>query len=253
MQFIDIHCHLLPDLDDGSASILETVEMLRIAHRRGTRGIVATPHAFQPIFTPHSSVALCGAFSRMTEELSDLSHYAKHSFLKEMAVYLGSENLVSPKFLDALENRQILTVNGSRYLLVEFPRFVSYHVVESALEQILKAELIPILAHVERYEFFLDHPGRLARLRQKGCVIQVNASSLQQGSPGVEAKLALSVARLGLLDVIASDAHDRAMRPPDLQTVFEHLSSEFSEESLEAWLRENPARILANQDLVAMT
>lgn len=253
MRFIDIHCHLLPGLDDGSASIPETVEMLRIAHRCGTRGIVATPHAFQPIFTPRSSVALCGAFSRMMEELSDLSHYAKNLFLKEMDVYLGSENLVSPEFLESLEKREVLTVNGSRYLLVEFPRFLSYHVVESALEQVLKAGLIPILAHVERYEFFLDQPDRLARLRQGGCVIQVNASSLQQGSPGVEAKLALSLARLGHLDVIASDAHDLVARPPDLQAVFERLSREFPEESLEAWLRENPARILANQDLVETT
>lgn len=253
MRFIDLHCHLLPGIDDGSSSIVETVEMLRIAHQRGTRGIVATPHAFQPMFAFHSSAALCGAFSRMIEELNDLSQYSGHSFLREMSLYLGSENLVSSEFLQALENREVLTLNGSRYILVEFPRFLSYHIVESALEKISNADLIPVLGHVERYEFFVDRPGRLAKLRQQGCVIQVNASSLRPGSKGADDKLALSVAKLGLLDVIASDGHDLEARPPDLQAVFERLSGEFSEENLRAWLWENPSRILASQELAEVT
>ena len=72
----------------------------------------------------------------MIDELNDLSQYSGNSFLGEMSLYLGSENLVSSEFLQALENREVLTLNGSRYILVEFPRFLSYHIVESALEKI---------------------------------------------------------------------------------------------------------------------
>ena len=229
MRFIDLHCHLLPGLDDGSTSIVETVEMVRIAHQRGTRGIVATPHAFQPVFATGTSIAMCGAFSRMTEELSDLSQYARNSFLKEMDVYLGSENLISPEFFEALKNRRILTLNGSRYLLVEFPTFMPYPLVESAAGQILECELIPVLAHVERYDFFRQRPERLDDLKQRGCVIQVNAEALDREGGDEASKLALSLGQEG-----APGRHrfrrSRSRSPfaPDVQGAFDCLSREFS-------------------------
>lgn len=249
MQFVDIHCHLLPGLDDGSTSVVETVEMLRIAHQRGTRGIVATPHVFQPMFERCSSIALCGAFSRMMEELRELSQYSKNSFLKEVDVYLGSENLISAEFFEALKERKILTLNGSRYLLVEFPTVMPYPLVESAADQILESMLTPVLAHVERYDFFRRRTKRLNELRERGCVIQVNAESLDAERGDEASNFALSLARRGLLDVIASDGHDLGHRSPDVQRAFDYLSRELSEESLVSWMTENPARILADEDL----
>ena len=249
MRFIDLHSHLLPGIDDGSSSIVETVEMLRIAHRRGTRGIVATPHAFQPMFATHSLVALCGAFSRMMEQLQDYSHYSEHSFLKEVDVYLGAENLVSPEFLGALERREVLALNGSRYLLVEFPLSMAFPLAESAVEQILERELVPVLAHVERYEFCHQRPECLEDLKRRGCVIQVNADSIGKGREDENSKLAVSLASQGVLDVIASDGHDASARPPEVQSAFDRLAKELSEEKLNTWMSENPSRILANQDL----
>ncbi len=249
MRFIDLHSHLLPGIDDGSSSIVETVEMLRIAHRRGTRGIVATPHAFQPMFATHSLVALCGAFSRMMEELTDLASYSDHSFLKEMEVHLGSENLVTPEFLQALEERKVLTLNGSRYLLVEFPLFMPFPLIESAALQILEREMIPVLAHVERYEAFHQRPECLKDLKTRGCVIQVNADSIGKGRKDENSQLAVSLASQGVLDVIASDGHDASARPPEVQSAFDRLAKELSEEKLNTWMSENPSRILANQNL----
>ena len=251
MQFIDIHCHLLPGIDDGSSSIVETVEMLRIAHRRGTRRIVATPHAFQPMFATHSLVALCGAFSRMTAELTDMASYSDHSFLEEIEVHLGSENLVTPEFLQALEESKVLTLGGSRYLLVEFPLFMPFLLIVSAVDQILEREMIPVLAHVERYEAFHEELERLDELRNRGCVIQVNAEAFGNGHSNERSELALSLAKSGLVDVIASDGHDLKVRPPDLSGAFERLSKEFPEDTVDQWMSENPARILANQNLAS--
>lgn len=225
--------------------------MLRFAYQRRTRGIVATPHAFQPMFKTSGPVELHDAFTQLIKHVRTLSNEPEHSFLGEMAIYLGSECLVSPEFLDALANREVVAVNGSRYVLVEFPPFLAYPLVESAIEQILAVELIPILAHVERYDFFHRRPTRLGNLRLKGCVIQINAESLEEGGLGEEARLALSLARRGLLDVVASDSHDVGPRPPDMQGAFERLSKGFSEESLHTWMWENPVRILGNRDLVS--
>jgi len=253
MRFVDLHSHLLPGLDDGPASLQETVEMLRFAYQRRTRGIVATPHVFQPMFSTPGPVELHDAFTGLMKHLHQLSDDPEHSFLGEMAIYLGSENLFSPEFLEAVANREVVALNGSRYLLVEFPPFLSYHFVESAIEQILAVELIPVLAHVERYQFFHRRPGRLGNLRHRGCVIQINAESLEEGSLGEEARLAQSLTRRGLLDVIASDGHGVGARPPDMQGAFERLSKGFPEESLHTWMWENPVRILGNRDLVSAT
>ena len=249
MRFIDLHCHLLPGIDDGSSSIVETVEMLRIAHQRGTRGIVATPHVFQPMFATRSQVALCGSFSRMTEELTDMASYSDHSFLEEIEVHLGSENLVTPEFLQALEESKVLTLGGSRYLLVEFPLFMPFPLIVSAVNQILEREMIPVLAHVERYEAFHEELERLDDLRNRGCVIQVNAEAFGNKHSNERSELALALAKSGLVDVIASDGHDLKVRPPDLSGAFERLSKEFPEATVNQWMSENPARILANQPL----
>lgn len=253
MRFVDLHSHILPGLDDGAASLQDTVDSLRYAYQRRTRGIVATPHAFQPMFATPGPVELHDAFAGLMKHLHELSDEPEHSFLGEMAIYLGSENLFSPEFLEALANREVVAVNGSRYLLVEFPPFLAYPLVESAIEQILAVDLTPILAHAERYEFFHRRPGRLGNLRQRGCVIQVNADSLEEGRLGEESRLALSLARRGHLDVIASDGHDVGARPPDMQGAFERLSGEFSEESIHTWMWENPVRILGNRELVSGT
>ena len=253
MRFVDLHSHLLPGLDDGATSLRETLEILRYAYQRRTRGIVATPHVFQPRFDTPGPVELHDSFARLTTELKELAEEPENDFLEEMAIYLGSENLVSPEFVAALQNREVVALNGSRYLMVEFPPFLAYTFIESAIDQILAVELIPVLAHVERYEFFHRRPGRLGNLRQRGCVIQVNAESLEEGRLGEESRLALSLARRGHLDVIASDGHDVGARPPDMQGAYERLSGDFSEESLHTWMWENPVRILGNRELVSGT
>lgn len=250
MHFVDLHCHLLPGIDDGSASIVETVGMLRVAYQGGTRGIVATPHTFQPMFATFSSMELIGAFSRMMEELEGLSRQPKHSYLGEMDVRLGSENFVTPEFQQALAQRKVLTLNGSRYLLVEFPSFMPFALIESAVERILEHGLIPVLAHVERYEFSHQLPERLESLKRNGSVIQINAEAFERRRDHDEVKeLALSLAGRGVLDVIASDGHDVRGRPPVLQSAFEYLSREFSQETLDTWMSANPSRILANLPL----
>ena len=249
MHFVDLHCHLLPSIDDGSSSIVETVEMLRVAHRRGTRGIVATPHTFQPMFAAFSSMELIGAFSRMKEELNELSRQEQYSFLQEVDVHLGAENFASAEFREALEKRKVLTLNGSRYLLVEFSSFMPFPLIEAAVDQILEHELTPVLAHVERYEFSYQLPESLDDLKRRGCVIQINAEAFDRRRNGEVMEFALSLARRGVLDVIASDGHDVRGRPPVVQGAFETLRRELPEEAIETWMSANPSRILANEEL----
>lgn len=249
MRFVDIHTHLIPELDDGSTSLFETIEMLRYAYDRGTRAMVATPHVFHS-FGNKEPVPIYDAFVSMVRRLQRLGAGNENEFIREFALYLGSENLVSPEFLEYLERREVLTLNGSRYLLIEFPPFLSAEAAESAVEKVLEVGLIPVLAHVERYGFLLRKPRRLAELKQKGCVVQVNADSVVDTRGRAVARPVMPLFENRLVDLISSDGHDVHSRPPDLEQAYESLSSVFPEASVAAWMWENPARILHDREIL---
>ncbi len=248
MRFVDIHTHLIPELDDGSASLLESLEMLRYAHEHGTRAMVATPHMFAS-FGNVAPLAVYDSFVAMVRRLERMETGDGNGFLKEMALYLGSENFVSPEFLEALKKRDVLTLNGSRYLLVEFPPFLAYEAATAALDRVLEVGLIPVLAHVERYGFLDRRPGRVAALKSKGCLIQVNADSVHDPRGRGLSKAVEPLFQGHLVDLVASDGHDVHSRPPNLQLVYQTLRGAFPEASVGAWMWDNPARILHDRPL----
>ncbi len=247
MIFTDIHSHLLPGIDDGAPSYSVVMQMLQIAHERGTRVLAATPHMFLPPYNNNDVAEVGNVFSETVKELWRRSHLPEFEFLQELSLHLGSENYLSPEFLEALERRRVLTLHGSRYLLLEFPSYLSFEMLISALERIAMAGFVPILAHVERYTPFLERPGRLAELVRRGCVAQLNGSSLLRSAGRSRRKKALSFLRQGLVQVIASDAHDSRLRTPDLGSVSEALSDKFSQSWIQAWMCDNPNRILNNE------
>lgn len=249
MTFVDLHSHFLPGLDDGPPSFGVVMQMLQIAHDRGTRALVATPHMFLPPYNNNDVAAVSDSFAETTRELWRRSHLPEFSFLRELSFYLGSENYLSPEFLEALETRSVLPLHGSRYLLLEFPAYLSFQMLAAAVDRIAVAGLVPVLAHVERYTPFLDQPDRLAELVRRGCVAQLNGSSLLGSARRSRRRSALSFLRNGLVQVIASDAHESRVRTPDLGSVRDALREEFPENWIQAWMYDNPNRILNNQAL----
>ena len=249
MRFVDIHTHLIPGLDDGATTLFETLEMLRFAYDRGTRAMVATPHMFAS-FGNAAPLPVYDAFVGMVKRLQRMADGQENGFIKEMALYLGSENFVSPEFLEALENRDVLTLNGSRYLLIEFPPYLPFETAEQAVDRVLEVGLVPVLAHVERYPLFYRNPHTLAEFRQEGCVVQVNADSVVGARRRTVSKTVSPLFENRLVDLVASDGHDVHDRTPDLETAFRVLSGQFPETAIAAWLWENPARILHDRELI---
>ncbi len=247
MTFVDIHSHFLPGLDDGAPSFEVVMQMLQIAHQCGTRVLVATPHMFRPPYNNNDVVAMNDCFAATLDELRRRSHLPEFLFLQELKLHLGSENYLSPEFLEALETRRVLPLGGSRYLLVEFHSYLSFEMLASAVDRIATAGLVPVLAHVERYSPFLERPARLAELVRRGCVAQLNSSCLLKSAGRSRRKVALSFLRDGLVQVIASDAHDSRHRTPDLRNVYDVLSNKFPQDWIQAWMYDNPNRILRNE------
>ncbi len=248
MTFVDIHSHFLPGIDDGAPSFGVVMEMLRIAHRSGTRVLIATPHMFLPPYN-NDVAAVKDCFAETIEELRRRSYLPEFLFLQELRFHLGSENYLSPEFLEALAQRQVLSLNDSRYLLVEFNSYLSFEMLASGLERIATAGFVPVLAHVERYMPFLEKPGRLTELVRRGYIAQLNGSCLLESAKRSRRKFALSFLHDGLVQVIASDAHESRRRTPDLKRVSDVLSDKFPQNWIQTWMYDNPNRILRNECL----
>lgn len=247
MHFVDVHTHILPEVDDGAASIDETIAMLRIAYDGGTRKIAATPHMFLDLFGNDDVVQVQNSFQLLMLDLH--SRVDLFPFLEEMKFYLGAENYVSPEFLEALEQGCVLSLNGSRYLLVEFSPSFPFSQIEEAVQRVFGAGYTPVLAHPERYAAIQEDPLRMEAFWEMGGVVQVNAGSLLRGEGSDTRKCAQQLLEEGLVDVIASDGHRPQWRPPNLQRVFELLEDDYETEDIAGWLWENAEAILVNESL----
>lgn len=247
MDIVDIHSHVLPGVDDGSVSVDETIAMLRLAYDSGTRKIVATPHMFLDLFGNNDFVQIQDHFGQLQSDLKSCQD--AFPFLRDMRIYPGAENFVSPEFLTALDQGCVLTLNGSRYLLVEFPPILPFGQIKTAVEKILATGYTPIVAHPERYGAIQKDPLRVEQLRKRGCVSQVNSDSIRGGSGSRAKQCSKTLLQSGLIDVIASDGHRLSWRPPTLGRVLRRLEERYGKEDIMDWLEENPGRILANKRL----
>ena len=243
VAFVDLHTHVLPDLDDGPATVEGSLAMLRRAHRGGTRVVVATPHMFLPPFDNWDPDHLQRRFEAFAGELALLESEPGYGFLTEMTVLPGAENVLSAGFLEALERRRVVTLGGGRYLLIEFGPYQSLDMALRALRRVIDAGYVPVIAHAERYPFLRGGRGDLAELRRLGVEVQVNSSSVTGASGRRTARAVRTLLRRGLAGLVASDAHNDSSRPADLAPAFAELARRFSETAALEWMWENPRRV----------
>ena len=249
MDIVDIHSHVLPGVDDGAVSVDETIAMLRIAYDAGTRKIVATPHMFLDLFHNNDFVHILDRFEQLKSELESCQE--AFPFLQDIHLYSGAENFASPEFLTALEQGCVLTLNGSRYLLVEFPPVLAFSQIQIVIEKVVATGYTPVIAHPERYRAIQKDPSRAELFEQMGCVVQVNADSVRGRAGSRARQCSLSLLQAGRVDVIASDGHRLRWRPPNLGRVLRRLEEKYTKDDIAGWLMENPGRILANKRLVS--
>ncbi len=249
MQIIDIHTHFIPGIDDGATSIEETVQMLRVAYDAGTRGLVATPHMFLDGYGKNDILLVNDRFAATVAALKEYSDQPEYAFIREMRLFLGSENYASIEFLDALARGCVVPINSGRYLLVEFSPFLPLNKIEMILQRVLQYGYFPVVAHTERITAVQEKPMRLQDLAAMGCLFQVNGDSfLDSANPRLR-KTSLALAKGGLVHVIASDGHRPARRPPTLSAAFQKLQQKYSLQAAQTWLYDNPARIVENHQI----
>lgn len=190
---IDIHTHMLPLIDDGSESQSQSLEMLKEAQRQGVTHLFVTPHyRFNYKSTP---LELEKAFKEFCRFKDDNNIPIK--------LYLGQEVYI-PKDFDTINKNEVLTLNETNHLLIEFSTVEKVNALDAVYE-ILQQGYVPIIGHVERYSYISLE--QIIEMREMGCKIQVNADTVCRVFPFRLYKRTRKLLRLGLVDFIASDMH----------------------------------------------
>lgn len=238
---IDMHCHILPGVDDGASDLEEAIEMAKIAQSEGIRKIVNTSH-FHPEFKYKMGEGLINEIGKFNLVLKENNI--------DIEVLLGNEIYYSDEVIENLKELEFHTLNDSRYLLIEFsPMNVPKNLANVVYEIKLKG-YIPILAHVERYNSIMENPNIIYDCIKEGAIIQVNASSIL-GKHGKEIKKISDI----LLDndmvhIIASDAHGSERRRPQLKGAYDFVKSKYSEDVAKNLFINNQSLIISNEDII---
>ena len=238
---IDIHSHVLFEMDDGAESIDISIEMCDDSYQNGCDVLVLTPHLMD--FRDIDEF--------VTERNARIDILRKVLAEEEIPLELcaGAELYLTDQIFDA-DNLDSVTLNGTRYILCEIPMgsFDTRNVVKW-FDELISRGYTPILAHPERYYEFHQNFDLVDKILDRGVIFQVNLDSLI-GENGVAAQeMAIDMVCLGIAPLIASDAHDLDYRHTRLIEKLNELPEDIPEELIEKCLHENPEKILNNENL----
>lgn len=238
---IDLHCHILPAIDDGASDLDEALEMARIAQKEGIKKMVNTSH-FHPDFKYKMGNVLEGEVNNFNLELK------KNNI--DIEVLLGNELYYSSDLIEELENLDFYTINNSKYILIEFsPMNVPKNLPDVVYEIKLKG-YTPILAHVERYSLIMENPNIIYDCINEGAVIQVNASSVLAKHGKEMKRVADILLDNNMVHIIASDAHGSERRRPQLKEAYDYIKNKYSKEIADNLFENNQSLIISNKDII---
>ncbi|WP_239256609.1 tyrosine-protein phosphatase [Listeria ilorinensis] len=234
---VDIHNHILPDLDDGAKNWTTSIEMAKQAVDHGLKNIIATPH--------HLKNNYYNEGDRIKKQCQILNRKLSEAKIP-LFIFSGQEVRIHGELLTHLKNGQVLPLAESRYVLIELPTHTVPQYTERLFFQLLCADYVPIIAHPERNEIFQKEPLSLMKLLEIGSLAQLDIGSLR-GDFGKKAKKSSKLfLREGIIDFVATDAHDVRKRSIE---VMSHLPfvQRLCTANLYQKILQNSNRILSNE------
>lgn len=234
---VDIHCHIMPGVDDGSRSWEMTREMCRIAAEDGIRHIVATPHCNDEYFYDRERYE---GLKGQLEEAAD----GRIEFSIGCDFHFSYENIT-----DAIENPQRYSINDTRYLLIEFSDYGIPPNIADLLFQLTSRGMVPIVTHPERNPLLVRRPEKVLEMVDAGALVQVTANSIT-GFWGDKARSVSEwLLAQGAVHVIASDAHDPKHRRPVLSEARNTVARMLGEQAAEDLVNNIPQAIVEGKPL----
>ena len=239
---IDIHCHILPSVDDGAQSVEESMAMARYAVKDGIHTIIATPHALGGTY-PNPP-------EKVKKGVAQLREYFKSENIP-LSIYPGSEAHLCPDLAKCiLKGETAFLCENNRYVLVEFPFQSIPQLFLNELDCLRQHDITPVVAHPERNLLLFHKKQILHDLISMGCLIQVNSTSITGGFGKNVMVCAHDILKMGLVHIIASDAHSATHRPPALSQAVKIAEKilENHDEAM-AMVDETPKKILTGDPI----
>jgi len=236
ISFYDIHCHVLPGLDDGPGTIEESLRMLEIAREDGIKVIAATPHMMDGVHNV-SRDSIAGAVDNLNALLSDGPR-----------VVSGADIRICIDLIGKVERRELPLINGGNYFLIEMPSYGIPPLLElkNLVSNLKMRRFVPVITHPERNFVLAGNLSIMAELRKMGALFQITAGSIIKAFGPVVQKSALRMLKKGLVDVVATDAHDPEKRPPILSHAYKFVADKFGAGRALRLFSENPLKIIEN-------
>lgn len=239
---IDIHCHILPDFDDGAADLEESMAMARMAASSGVTGIVATPHFPGDAEAFRRLGALLGRYERLEREIRRAGLNLK--------LYPGAEILCLPETPQLAAKKVLPTIGDTNYLLVEFNFGEPQSYMTEMLDALAQTGYRPVVAHPERYRAVQGNPQLTKYWFDLGYVLQLNKGSVLGAFGGRVQQTAGQILSEGLAHVIASDAHGTDKRTPHMGALKQWMDSRCDPEYAAILTELNPRRLVQGRDMV---
>ncbi len=230
---IDVHTHILPGVDDGSPNMEESVRMLQLAAEQGITAVIATPHASRR----SGAEKLKPLAAELRERIREV--------IPGFELYLGQETFYREDLPERLKSGNAISIEESRYVLVEFEPSVPYSRLYQGLRKLTESGYKPVLAHMERYRCLRD--AGCGELLSLGCKLQMNYESLQGHWFQKEVRWCRKQVQDGTIHLLGSDMHRMDFRPPNILPARTWLESHIDEAHLRRMQYENPLHLIQNE------
>lgn len=235
---IEMHCHILPRVDDGAVSEKMALDMIRDEKRQGVEHIILTPHYRQGMFETDQSTIV-----RRFERLQELNAHKRTG----VTLHLGCEFHRSSNMLQMLQSGRKPSLAGSQYVLTEFSHRDDYSKIRKTVYDLSINGWIPIIAHGERCPSLVQDLDQVEEVRRLGAKLQLTTSAIY-GKHGLRMQwICKKLMAEDLVDFVASDAHDRQKRAPDFDRCIQYIEKKKGASYARRLLVHNPGMILAER------
>lgn len=241
-QYVDVHCHCLPGLDDGPSTVSEAVALCRALADDGITTVIATPHQLGRFDGLYST-------KRIRHTVSDLNQTLSEQRIP-LTVLSGAEVRVDERIPQLLKSDKILTLaDRGKCILLELPHTIFVD-IDPLIKELAALKVTPIISHPERHNIMARRPEMIFRWVESSARLQVAAGSLLgRFGPKVEA-VAWGILKSGWVSLVATDAHNLNSRRPLMREAFRLISTTLNEDLARLVCIENPSRVAKGQNLL---
>lgn len=240
---IDIHSHIIFDVDDGPKTLEDSRRLLEESYRQGVRTIISTSHRRKGMFeTPEEKIA---ANFKQVQELAK-------QVADDLTVLYGAEIYYTSDILQKLEEGRFPSLGDTKYVLIEFSMNTPYKDIHSALGNVIRLGMTPVVAHIERYHCLENDEDRVSELINMGCYMQVNSSNVLKPKlfgdryKFMKKRVQFFLER-DLVHFVASDMHNLDDRPPYMQKAYQIVAKKYGVERAEELFKTNQEILLSNE------